>query len=221
MGMRRLGRIVIQTKSCEATGKVRSCRLCGHIWESKKSSGEPKCCPKCRSSLWDRQAVGTVTCRRCGHMWSTTMEHPPKCPSCGSKRWDADILTVVCASCGRRWLSILRKGDSVRCPVCGELGPGGYHIEGAKRSGRPRRMEVPLSEDILLVMWRMDNELNRAVFLRNSGLTPEQADVIVSFDRGDSVPEIASRMSMPVSEVMESVLPFMGLCESMGAKSWS
>ena len=216
--MKRLERIVRHSRSGRVSSRVRTCRMCGYVWESRKDSGMPKSCPKCRSTLWDSRTVGTASCRRCGHAWTTTMGRPPKCPSCGSKRWDADILTVVCCSCGRRWKSALKKDEPVACPECGELPPSGYRVESAEI---PDSGEAPLSEAVLEAMWKVEDDLDRAVFLRNIGLTPEHADVIVSFDRGDPVPDIAARMSMPVSEIMEAVLPFMGLCESMGVRSWS
>ncbi|MBP5203097.1 MAG: hypothetical protein J6Z16_00395 [Candidatus Methanomethylophilaceae archaeon] len=222
--MRRLERIVMQGQSGavrERPYKVRTCRLCGHVWESRKEGGEPNNCPKCRTSLWDNQKVELVSCRRCGHTWATTMARPSKCPSCGSKRWDAETLTVVCGTCGCRWDSSLRKGEPVSCPECGDLEPGGYRVESVKRARGRIRGGAPLSEGMLKAMWEMDDDLDRALLLRNNGLTPEQADAIVSFDRGATVPDIASRMSMPVSEVMDAVLPFMSLCESLGAKSWS
>jgi predicted Zn-ribbon and HTH transcriptional regulator len=224
MGMRRLERIVMQGQSGAVSKRphnVRACRLCGHVWESRKEGGEPKNCPKCRTSLWDNRKVELVACRRCGHTWATTIAHPSKCPSCGSKRWDVESLTVVCVKCGCRWNSSFRNGEAVCCPKCGELEPEGYRVDSARRSRGRSHEGASLSEGMLKAMWEMDDDLERALLLRNNGLTPEQADAIVSFDRGASVPDIAARMSMPVCEVMDAVLPFMSLCESLGAKSWS
>lgn len=53
------------------------------------------------------------------------------------------------------------------------------------------------------------------------GLRQSKADIIVRFDRDESVPEIASSMGISVSEVMDSVIQYMKLCESLGVKSWN
>ncbi len=225
--MRRLERIVRQNKVAEDSKgrkrKVNACRLCGYVWKSRGKGDGPKNCPRCRTTLWDDENVSKVACERCGHSWATTKGRPPKCPSCGSKRWDEEVLTVVCNSCGRSWRSHLRKGDPVYCPQCGALGPGEYRTESIRKTARKAEHVdgVPLDERALRAMWGMEDDIRKAVFLRNIGLTPEQADVIVSFDRGVLIPDIASRMSVPVSEVMGVVLPYMRICESMGARSWS
>ncbi|TQS78441.1 MAG: hypothetical protein A3204_05310 [Candidatus Methanarcanum hacksteinii] len=70
-------------------------------------------------------------------------------------------------------------------------------------------------------MWSNDDDLFREVTLRNNGFSPEQVTVIVRFDRGIPVPTIASDVSMSVSQVMNIILPYMAICESLGVESWS
>ena len=84
-----------------------------------------------------------------------------------------------------------------------------------------RKRSIPLDEKILKEMWDTEGDLYRTVLLRKHGLTPEQADIIVRFDCDESVPEIASSMGISVSEVMDSVIQYMKLCESLGVKSWN
>lgn len=80
---------------------------------------------------------------------------------------------------------------------------------------------IPLNEKVLGEMWGTEGDYYRVVLLRKRGLTPEQADIIVRFDKDESIPDIASSMGISVSTVMNSVVPYMELCESMGVRSWN
>ena len=230
MGMKRLGRIVEQNRSVhEADDRwcVNECRLCGYVWNAENGGERPKVCPMCRSSLWDREDAKKVRCHRCGHEWITSSGRDPvMCPSCKSRRWKRKKLPIICNRCGERWNDQLKDGETVCCPVCGPLGPGEYRLGKTRRRSlkdvaNPERTGMELTEDMLRDMWKEDEDLFRVVRLRNSGLTSDQADIIVRFDRGTMVPDIAIQMSMSVSAVMDVVLPYMALCESMGVRSWS
>lgn len=229
MGMLRLERIAERSRTVhdgDDGWRVNECRLCGHVWNSAAGSERPKMCPMCRSSLWNRPNVRKVRCYRCGHEWNTALDSPVMCPSCKSKRWKSKTLSLGCCICGACWEDPLKQGVPVSCPECGVLGDKDYkvgkiHKKTLRDVTDHRGSEILLDEGILNEMWGRDGDIFRAVCLRNHGLTSEQADIIVRFDRGEPVPDIASEMSMPVSKVMDVVLPYMELCESMGVRAWS
>lgn len=229
MGMLRLERMVERNRTVHDADErwcVNECKLCGYIWNSESGSERPKVCPTCRSSLWDRPNVRKVKCCRCGHEWITSCESPTMCPSCKSRRWKNKLLPLECCKCGSRWEDTLKKGVKVTCPECGVLGEKEYkigkiHKKSLREVTDHRNSRVSLNENILDDMWSRDEDIFKAVCLRNHGLTSEQADIIVKFDNGESVPDIAADMSMSVSAVMDVVLPYMRLCESMGVRSWS
>ena len=165
-------------------------------------------------------------CNRCGHEWITACESPMMCPSCKSRRWKNRMLPLECCRCGTRWQDALKQGVPVKCPECGPIGSDEYkvgkiHKKTLRGVTDHRNNPISLSESILREMWDTDEDLFRSICLRNHGLTSVQADIIVRFDRGESVPDLASDMSVSVSTVMDVILPFMKLCESMGVRSWS
>ena len=228
LGMERLRNMVSDAPAShigdeESVGK-NVCRMCHHTWSSQGKS-KPKVCPKCRSTLWDCDTAKRVVCYRCGYGWVTVKSHPTKCPSCGSKRWEQKMLRITCNKCGQHWEDPLKEGSSVTCPSCGILGSGDYTINrirvkslaGTLGSGR----DSLLDEELLRGMQTAGDELQKTLFLRRNGLTSEQADIIVMFDRGDNVPSIASLLSVPVSQVMDVVIEYMRVSEAMGMKSWS
>ena len=227
IGMKLLERIIKQNRSSKGiddSGMMNECKLCGYVWNTRKGENNSKLCPSCRSSLWDRSDVREVRCNRCGHAWITAKKNPPKCPDCGSKRWEAETIKIICSKCGMRWDDQMREGRPIVCHVCGELGPDDY-IFGRARKGTlkdvTKNRTSLMNKDVLIEMWSNDDDLFREVTLRNNGFSPEQATVIVRFDRGIPVPTIASDVSMSVSQVMNIILPYMAICESMGVESWS
>ncbi len=227
IGMRRLERIINQNQSCESTDNnpINQCKLCGYVWNTGGNDEKPKICPLCRSTLWDCEEARKVKCLRCGYIW-LTKKNPSKCPSCGSKRWNKETLAIICKKCGMRWEDKVKDGIPISCPVCGDLESDEYKVgrirkESLKDVTDRRKRSIPLDEKILKEMWDTEGDLYRSVLLRKHGLTPEQADIIVRFDHDESVPEIASSMGISVSEVMDSVIQYMKLCESLGVKSWN
>ncbi|WII07991.1 hypothetical protein PED39_02005 [Methanomassiliicoccales archaeon LGM-RCC1] len=229
IGMLRLERIVERNRTVHDADDrwcVNECKLCGYIWNAESESERPNVCPMCRSSLWDRPNVRKVMCYRCGHEWITSSESPMMCPSCKSRRWKNELLPLECCRCGSTWEDTFKQGVPVTCPKCGVLKPEQYkvgriHKKTLRDVTEHRNNRVSLDESILKEMWGIDEDLFRSVCLRKHGLTSVQADIIVKFDRGESVPDIASDMSVSVSTVMDVVLPFMRLCESMGVRTWS
>jgi len=227
MGMRRLERILhdgVQTVDADPEVRMNVCKMCNHVWRSRGDS-TPKHCPACRSTLWDSDEARTVRCYRCGHTWTTTRADIVRCPACRSKKWDRETVMLVCRRCGSRWEDTVRDGAEVSCPECGVLSRSDYRAASKEKEtlatvSKPHR-DSALSEDALRSMWEEDGDLVRSMYLRNLGMSAEQADVIVQFDGGMTATEIACRMSMPVCDVMRIVLPYMELCESMGVRSWS
>ena len=199
--------------------RINECNLCGYVWSARGGCGRPKVCPECRSSLWDRPDVRKAVCCRCGHEWITD-SHPVMCPSCKSRRWENELLPLECRRCGIRWNDALKRDDPVTCPKCGILGAGEYKV-GKIRKKALNNKGSPMDEKVLKEMRSIDKDVFIAACLRNHGLTPDQADIIVRFNRGESVPCIASDMSVPVSAVMNAILPYMELCESAGMKARS
>lgn len=69
------------------SGSVYTCALCGHNWVSRKDNGVPKSCPKCRSTVWNKD-YHVCECVRCGYKWGSTHERPSRCPGCHTTKWD-------------------------------------------------------------------------------------------------------------------------------------
>lgn len=229
-GMKRLGRMAVQNAPMEKAGEeMRSnqCKLCGYVWKTGMDDDVPRVCPECKTSLWNRKGARKVKCKRCGHTWATTTKAPAMCPSCKSRRWKSATLTIVCKRCGSSWDDTLKKGDIVSCPACGVLFKDEYSVckprkVSLKNVTDPKRKKtVPLTEKTLRDMWKEENSMYKAVLLRKCGLSQEQADIIARFDSGEYVPEIAVDMRIPLSRVMDSVIPYMELCEYLGVRSWN
>lgn len=91
------------------------CKRCGFEWMSKK--GEPRKCPKCGSSSWDKPTT-RCTCNVCGYSWTSRKSGgPSRCPKCGSYAWDKPSTECLCMVCGYSWTSRKQGGPS-KCPNC-------------------------------------------------------------------------------------------------------
>ena len=229
LGMKRLENILRKNRSDVSESKsdgstMNVCAVCNHVWKSR-GGRTPKLCPACRSAHWNSQDMIENCCLRCGHKWTTSSKDAVRCPKCKSKKWNQKRVTLVCRKCGNRWDDRLLAGEDVVCPRCGKLAKGEYRSAYKERITL-KNIAIPddeccLDELVLKEMWSESDIITRSLILRNHGLTSEQADVLVSFDSGTGIPTIACKMSMSVSEVMRIVLPYMDLCESMGAKTWT
>lgn len=229
IGMRRLERIIGPNRSYEGSddcNQINECKLCAYVWSTDSKEKRSQVCPSCRTTRWNCEDVREVRCLRCGYDWITSRKKPSKCPSCGSKRWDKETLPIICKKCGMRGDDKMKDGDPIICQVCGDLSPDEYRIGKTRKDSLKDVMErekcgIPLNEKVLGEMWGTEGDYYRVVLLRKRGLTPEQADIIVRFDKDESIPDIASSMGISVSTVMNSVVPYMELCESMGVRSWN
>lgn len=91
------------------------CKRCGFEWMSKK--GEPRKCPKCGSSSWDKPTT-RCTCNVCGYSWTSRKSGgPSRCPKCGSYAWKRPVLECRCNVCNYTWRS-RKPGGPARCPNC-------------------------------------------------------------------------------------------------------
>ena len=226
LGMKRLERILntwdmngaTHQKSDSGEYEVNECRICGHIWRTRSDS-VPKTCPACRTSLWNREGVKEKRCYRCGHIWHSSLENPARCPSCKSKVWNRENLRVTCRRCGSKWESPLKNGCDVVCPTCGRLDPDDYSISARifkRRVEIPKEMNEGLTPDVITEMHSIEGDLFRSMFLRDRGLTPLQADVIVLYDKGIPVSKISSEMGVAVSDIIMMIVQYRHLMESMG-----
>jgi predicted Zn-ribbon and HTH transcriptional regulator len=95
------------------------CNQCDHEW-IKRSAGQPKRCPVCKTSKWNETKVPQQACHRCGHVFRIRTESPLKCPKCQSAKWNIPAYKLQCRRCGHRWISRgERRSDEVRiCPSC-------------------------------------------------------------------------------------------------------
>ena len=214
--MKRLDRIC-RSEGDDSVSGINVCSVCGNVWSSRCGGSSPKTCPSCRSALWNRSGVRKANCFRCGHIWITSGSRPLRCPSCRSRLWYRKELTITCLKCGKVWTDPVHKGCGVTCPSCGLLSRKEYSVS-AKHpdDSGSGGAEGILTECIIAEMQSMEGTISRTLYLRNKGLTPLQADIIVRFCRGESVPEISSRMLLPVAETMRIVLPYIELCDSGG-----
>ncbi|MBR2255042.1 MAG: hypothetical protein IJ856_04410 [Candidatus Methanomethylophilaceae archaeon] len=167
------------------------CRMCGHVWKMNVNGKVPKVCPSCRSTLWNRQGAKEVRCVLCGHSWTTMLDEPLRCPSCKSKRWNRAYTPADTAdpyqSDGR--------------------------LTGQEMAFR-RRMLTLFDRDTLDALHRSRSMREKEGVLVGRGMTVDQSDVVILFDGGVPIPEIASRMSMSVSDVMDILVPYMDACEA-------
>ena len=228
LGMKRLKRVLntwdaantIHRKNDTGDFGVNECRVCGHIWRTRSGS-VPKTCPACRSSLWNRDDIQEKRCYRCGHVWHSSLDNPARCPSCKSKVWYREILAVTCKKCGSRWESPLKNGYDVTCPKCGQLDTKDYSVSSTRSP--EGGIEVfdgknqGFTPEAVVKMRTIEGDIFRSLFLRECGLTPLQADVIVLYDKGIPVPKISSEMDVPLSNIIPIVVRYRHLMESMGA----
>ena len=68
--------------------------------------------------------------------------------------------------------------------------------------------------DTLDALHRSRSMREKEGVLVGKGMTVDQSDVVILFDGGVPIPEIASRMSMSVSDVMDILVPYMDACEA-------
>lgn len=98
-----------------AAGRSLVCRVCGHVWPSRKST-DPDRCPKCRSTVWSRDSIKHNICRKCGHRWISSSERSLKCPKCRTTKWDVPARKLICRKCGHEWIAQTHAPS--QCPSC-------------------------------------------------------------------------------------------------------
>ena len=64
---------------------VYTCSVCEAVWTSKKRSGLPQRCPRCKSKLWNKSFKHN--CIKCGYDWISASQSPERCPKCQTKKW--------------------------------------------------------------------------------------------------------------------------------------
>lgn len=64
---------------------VYTCSICDATWTSKKRSGLPQRCPRCKSKMWNKSFKHT--CVKCGYQWVSSSPSPDRCPGCQTKKW--------------------------------------------------------------------------------------------------------------------------------------
>ncbi len=74
-----------ETKTERTSRPVYSCSICEATWTSKKKSGLPQRCPRCKSKLWNKSF--RHTCSKCGYQWVSASPSPDRCPGCQTKKW--------------------------------------------------------------------------------------------------------------------------------------
>ena len=70
-----------------------SCSVCEASWTSKKKSGLPQRCPRCKSKLWNKSYKHT--CSKCGYGWVSASPSPERCPGCQTKKWRKADTEVI------------------------------------------------------------------------------------------------------------------------------
>jgi len=165
--------------------------------------------------MWDKEGVRTVSCIRCGHSWKTTGDHPTRCPSCKSKKWDLETVDIVCKRCGAHWADPLRAGTTLVCPSCGQSDRKGMTI-----SNKQRRLgdsaSVPVSLTMIREMRKKTDDESKVRLLTSLGLSTMDAEIVVRFDRGMRAVPISRELDVSLENVMAAVIPYIEACDSAG-----
>lgn len=67
------------------TRSIYTCSVCDATWTSKKKSGLPQRCPRCKSKLWNKSFKHN--CAKCNYSWVSASPSPERCPGCQTKKW--------------------------------------------------------------------------------------------------------------------------------------
>ena len=59
----------------------------------------------------------TFKCGKCEHVWQSNLDHPVRCPNCGTYRWSEKRCNNQCLMCGHKWFSRSEQ-PPIRCPSC-------------------------------------------------------------------------------------------------------
>ena len=225
LGMRRLQRILGRHSTMidsdvvvDSKIEIHECKLCGHVWTTRPDR-VPSICPACRTSLWNRDGITTKRCYRCGHTWHSSLDNPARCPSCKSKVWYKEELRITCKRCGSKWQSPLKDGMEVICPQCGKLDAKGYSVSARtfeRKTDVQKEVHDGLNTQVIRKMRTIDGDIFRTMYLREHGLTPLQADIIVLYDKGIPVSTISAEMGVAVADIIPVVNQYRRLVETMG-----
>lgn len=196
----------------ERAGALR-CVICGHVW-MPRSEKKPRSCPRCHSTMWDKEAVKIVRCMRCGHSWKTTDDHPIRCPSCRSKKWDMAGVDIVCKHCGAHWTDPLSAGTTLVCPSCGQSDRKGMTVSNKQRRCDPANVHVSLP--MIWEMRKKTDDESKVGSLTSHGLSTTDAEIVVRFDRGMRVVPISRELDISLESVMAAVIPYIEACDSAG-----
>lgn len=88
-------------------------------------------------------SIRRYDCRRCEHTWQSSLDHPVRCPKCGSYRWSDDSPLNSCLMCGHRWYP-RTDGVPLRCPRCKTRSwcTGERKVRGPNLGLRPEEMDI-------------------------------------------------------------------------------
>jgi len=199
------------------------CIVCGHTWSIRPDHPNPKLCPECKSTIWNRRDAHRCICMRCGHRWFSTDAHPLRCPSCKSKTWDSEFLMVRCSRCGSVWRDRM-DSDTFRCPQCGVVGreelcvvsryDGRRRYDDSKRKG-----PVSLNREVVDRVRSVGRE-NRTEILMCSGLSRVESEILICFMDGEDPVSLAREQGIPLHDVMMTLAPYVRICDEEGA-AWS
>jgi len=212
----------VETEDCS---DMHTCYICGHSWKRTKNHPNPRICPVCKSTLWNRKDARKCLCKRCDHVWFSVDPHPLRCPNCKTKTWDAQYLMVRCEICGTKWKDAFRVSKNFRCPVCGPIDQSRvkvvsrYQTYQKKVDNDPDKRTIITREvsDVIISTTDVDS---RTKAMMDNGLSVIEAEVLSKFIEGDDPITLARRNRISLHEVMMIIVSYVRESTERGDARW-